>query len=71
VGSLQRILLISMGMSNLADEIRQVGREFSERLDDGLATLDAWRERARAAYEEVEAREATDGTEGATAVPED
>jgi hypothetical protein len=59
-------------VTNLADEMRQLGREFSERLDDGLATLDAWRERARAAYEEVEARETTDaGAEETTGVPED
>jgi hypothetical protein len=60
-----------MGVTNLADEIRQIGQEFFARLDDGHATLDAWRDRARAAYEEVEAREATDvGTEESTGVPE-
>ena len=56
-----------MGVNSLADEIRKLGLEFFERLDGGLATLDAWRERATAAYEEVEARETTQDSAG---VPE-
>jgi hypothetical protein len=58
-------------MTDLAKDIDWLRRNVLDRLEDGLATLGAWRERARAAYEQVEAREVADaGTEAPAGIPE-
>jgi hypothetical protein len=50
-------------LPGLARDVNDMSREFLARLDEGFVALEGWRERARASYDEVEARE--------TAAPEE
>jgi hypothetical protein len=45
-------------LPGLAQDVHHMSREFLARMEDGFASLEGWRERARAAYDEVEAHEA-------------
>jgi hypothetical protein len=58
-------------LPGLAQDVHHMSREFLARLEEGFASLEGWRERARAAYDEVEAREAAASEEvEADAVPD-